>query len=67
MQVFVKLTSELTSGNIEIWGQNFTEKWGRGSQGRSLHLRSGWTSLILFSAAPFATMEPVLNAACKFV
>ncbi|KAH7512611.1 hypothetical protein FEM48_Zijuj12G0109100 [Ziziphus jujuba var. spinosa] len=40
------------------------EQWGKGSQGQSLLQRSEWISLILFSAVPFATMEPVSNAAC---
>ncbi|MCF1196864.1 hypothetical protein, partial [Mangrovimonas futianensis] len=38
------------------------ELWERGSQGRSPHLRSGWTSSTLSSVAPFATMALVLSA-----
>ncbi|MBA0850458.1 hypothetical protein Goshw_030012 [Gossypium schwendimanii] len=37
---------------------------GKRKRGQSHHLRREWTSLILFSVVPFATMEPVLNAAC---
>lgn len=45
----------------QIW----VEKWGKGNQGLSHPQRSEWTSWILSSVAPSATMELALNVVCK--
>lgn len=58
------LEHEVTNGNIDI-RQIWVDKWGKGRQRPSHPQRSEWTSLILSSVAPSATMEQVLNVVCK--